>query len=192
MQNQVLYWLVNRIFVKWNIYTSAYLCRKFSKKFLHKSSLSIKYSCSYAFFRTSKDPFWPRDERNTILGPKVPYLNTIGALTYLTIFTRPDIAFVVNLLDRFNVEPTKRHWNRVKHVMCYFQDTIDLSLYFSYNSKVLLVGYIDVGYLFDQHKARSRIDFVFFYNGIVISWKSIEQTIVATSSPFLNISLAWV
>jgi hypothetical protein len=43
------------------------------------------------------------------LGPEVPYLSAIGALMYLVNCTRPDIAFAVNLLARYNADPTKRH-----------------------------------------------------------------------------------
>ena len=60
-----------------------------------------------------KDPFRPREEEE-ILGPHVPYLSVIGALMYLANSTRSDIAFVVNLLARHSVEPTKRHWVRFK------------------------------------------------------------------------------
>ena len=47
-----------------------------------------------------KDPFRPKEAIEDILGPEVPYLSTIGALLYLANCTRPDIAFVINLLER--------------------------------------------------------------------------------------------
>jgi hypothetical protein len=40
-----------------------------------------------------KDPFRPRDDEEQILGPKFPYLSTIGALMYLASNTRLNIAF---------------------------------------------------------------------------------------------------
>ena len=66
-----------------------------------------------------KDPFRPKEDDEQILGPKVPYLNAISALMYLAQCTRPDIAFFVNLLARFSSEPTRRHWNGVKHIFRY-------------------------------------------------------------------------
>ena len=56
-----------------------------------------------------KDHFHPRDENEEILGPEVPYLSIIGALMYLANCSRPDIAFSVNLLTRYNSSPTRRH-----------------------------------------------------------------------------------
>jgi hypothetical protein len=56
-----------------------------------------------------KDAFQPW-EGEKILGPEYPYLSLIGALMYHENSTRPDIAFVVNLLARHSAAPTKRHW----------------------------------------------------------------------------------
>ena len=103
-----------------------------------------------------KDPFRPKELDEKILGPEVPYLNAIGTLMYLAQCTRPDITFAVNLLVRFSFEPTRRHWNGIKHIFRYLQGTIDLRLFYS-NETISpgLVGYTDAGYKFDPHKARS-------------------------------------
>jgi hypothetical protein len=56
-----------------------------------------------------KNPFRPREDNKELLGPKVPYLNAIGALMYLVNNMRPDIIFSVNLLARYSSSPTQRH-----------------------------------------------------------------------------------
>ena len=61
--------------------------------------------------QVTKDPFWPKEENEELLGPEVQYLSAIGALMYLTNYTRPNIAFSVNLLARYNSTSTRRHWN---------------------------------------------------------------------------------
>jgi hypothetical protein len=66
---------------------------------------------------TDTDPFRPRQEREEVLCSEYSYLSVIGALMYLANNTRPDIAFVVNLLARYSVVPTIRHWNEVKDVL---------------------------------------------------------------------------
>nr|GEV56463.1 retrovirus-related Pol polyprotein from transposon TNT 1-94 [Tanacetum cinerariifolium] len=53
------------------------------------------------------DPFRPCEDDEEVLGPEVPYLSAIGALMYLTNYTRSDISFAVNLLARFSSSPTK-------------------------------------------------------------------------------------
>ena len=50
--------------------------------------------------------FEPQEDDEEILGPRVPYLSAIGALMYLANYTRPDIAFAVNLLARYGSAPT--------------------------------------------------------------------------------------
>ncbi|KAL0291593.1 UNVERIFIED_CONTAM: Retrovirus-related Pol polyprotein from transposon TNT 1-94 [Sesamum calycinum] len=133
----------------------------------------------------NKDPFHPPTHNNEILGPKVPYLSAIGALMYLANNTRPDIAFSVNLLARYSSTPTKRHWNGVKHILCYLRGTSDIGLYFERheNAKATnLVGYSVAGYLSDPHKAISQSRYVFMYGGTAILWRSTKQTLVATSS----------
>ena len=46
-----------------------------------------------------KDPFRPCEKGEELLGPKVPYLSIFCALMYLAIYTRPYIAFSVNLIS---------------------------------------------------------------------------------------------
>ncbi|XP_049399681.1 secreted RxLR effector protein 161-like [Solanum stenotomum] len=130
----------------------------------------------------NKDPFRPQEKDEEILGDETPYLSAIGALMYLANNTRPDICFAESLLARFSSCPTRRHWKGVKHIFRYLQGTIDMGLLYSNASKLELIGYADAGYLSDPHKARSQTSYLFTYGGTAISWRSMKQTIVATSS----------
>ncbi len=73
-----------------------------------------------------KDLFRPKEDGENVLGPDFPYLSDIGALMYLASSARPNIAFAVNLLARYNTTPTKRHWTGVKNVFGYLNGTRDL------------------------------------------------------------------
>jgi hypothetical protein len=64
-------------------------------------------------------PFQPLQEGEEVLSSECPYLSVIGALMYLVNNTRPNIAFVVNLLSRYNSAPSIRHWNGVKNALRY-------------------------------------------------------------------------
>jgi hypothetical protein len=57
-----------------------------------------------------------------------------------------------------------------------------MRLFYRKDTKSKLVGYADVGYLSDPHKARSQSGYVFIYGGTAISWQSTKQTLTATSS----------
>ena len=45
-----------------------------------------------------------------------------------------------------------------------------------------MVGYVDAGYMSDPHNAKSQTGFVFLCGGAAISWRSVKQTLVATST----------
>ena len=47
---------------------------------------------------------------------KVPYQEAIGALLYLAVATRPNIAFAITLLAWFSNNPGCAHWDTVKKV----------------------------------------------------------------------------
>jgi len=53
---------------------------------------------------------------------------------------------------------------------------------FTNKSKEDLVGFADAGYLSDPHYARSQTGYVFTHGGTAISWRSMKQTMAATSS----------
>ena len=116
------------------------------------------------------------------ISPEVPYLSVISVLMYLANCIRPNIAFSVNLLARYSFAPTRKHWNSIKHILCYLHETIDMCLFYLRESKQQLLGYTDAGYLLDSHKGRSQTRYVFNCNGTAISWRSVKQTMVVTLS----------
>jgi hypothetical protein len=109
-----------------------------------------------------KDHFLPLKEDEEIVGPEVPYLSAIRLLIYLGNYTRPNIAFAVNLLVRYSSTPIKRHWNRVKHILHYLRGTTKIWLFYS-ESYSQLIGYANAGYLSNPHTKRSQTGYLFTY-----------------------------
>jgi hypothetical protein len=99
---------------------------------------------------------------------------------YLANNMNPEIAFVVNVLARLSAAPTMRHWNGVKDVLRYLQDTPDMGLFYKKNQDLSLIGYVDAGYLCDPRNGKSPAGFMFLYGGTLISWKSCKQTLIGT------------
>ena len=52
----------------------------------------------------------------------------VGCLVYLTVCTRPDIAFAVSVLSKFLSNPTEVHWKAAMRVVAYLRDTLDYGL----------------------------------------------------------------
>ena len=51
----------------------------------------------------------------------IPYSSAVGSLQYAQVCTRPDLAFVTGLLDRYQSNPGIEHWKLVKKVLRYLQ-----------------------------------------------------------------------
>ena len=49
----------------------------------------------------------------------VPYSSIGGNLTYAQVCTRPNIAFVVDVLGRYLSDPSQSHWKSTKKVLRY-------------------------------------------------------------------------
>jgi hypothetical protein len=67
------------------------------------------------------------------------YLSVIGALSYVAVGTRPDIAYSVNVLARFSAKPGVNHWKGVRHLINYLASSrmLHLNLYPQAQDKAL-------------------------------------------------------
>ena len=79
------------------IHQSAYT-KRVLKNFYMDKAYPLSTPMVVRSLEPHKDLFRPKEPDEEILGPEVPYLNVIGVLMYLEQCTRPDIAFVINLL----------------------------------------------------------------------------------------------
>ena len=125
-------------------------------------SYPIKTPMIVCSLEIKKDEFRPRDIVEKGLGPEVPYLSVIGVLIYLANCTKPDITFVMNLLDRHGADP------RAKCILRYLNGTKNLGLFFKKNHYPSMISYTDVGYLSDPHNKKSKTGFVFLHGGMAI------------------------
>ncbi|SCZ95623.1 BZ3500_MvSof-1268-A1-R1_C057g00247 [Microbotryum saponariae] len=76
------------------------------------------------------------------------YLQAIGSLLYISLGTRPDIAFAVSYLARFANNPGRRHWIAVKHILRYLRATYrDELVYACGETRITgVVGYSDANW----------------------------------------------
>ena len=116
------------------VHQSTYF-KKVLKRFNMDKAHPLSYLMVVRSLDVKNDSFRHYEKNEELLGLKVPYLSTIGALMYLANCTRPYIAFSVNLLARYNSTPTRRHWNGIKHILCYLRGTTDMGLFYSRESK---------------------------------------------------------
>ena len=114
---------------------------------------------------------------------KLPYQELIGALMYLCVTTRPDIAFAVSYLSQFNSCYSVNDWNNAKRILRYLKGTKNLSLVFkkSVKMKTCLEGFADADWASNSDR-KSYTGYLFKYSGNTISWGCYKQSCVALSS----------
>ncbi|GJX99009.1 hypothetical protein Tco_0356028 [Tanacetum coccineum] len=114
----------------------------------------------------------------------VPYASPVGSIMYTVRCTRPDVAFAQNITSRFQQNPGELHWTTVKNILKYLRNTKDMFLVYGGDMKreLMVSCYTDAGYPTDADDLKSQTRYVFVLNGGAVDWKSIKQSISATSS----------
>ena len=102
----------------------------------------------------------------------------VGSLPYLSMKTRPDIAFAVNRVAQFCSKLTHQHLIAVKCVLKYLQWTVQHGLLFQ---KSAVIGCSDVDYSGDTTYRKSTSGYRFQIGGTPISWQSKKQSCVSLS-----------
>jgi hypothetical protein len=123
----------------------------------------------------------PTTESGTFVMRKVPYREAVGCLMYLTIVSRPDIAFAVGQVSRYCENPGPAHWEAVKRILAYISGTRKHGLLFSGSSQPLN-GFSDADYGGDLDHRRSTTGYIFTHNGGPVAWCSRRQTCTTLST----------
>ena len=122
-----------------------------------------------------------------------PYLELVGALIYLMVCTRPDLAHSVGVLSRYMSDPKRDHWNAAKRVLRYIKNTTDVGIVFGGQQKLRLEGYSDSSFANDIDDRKSTAGYGFMLNNGIISWSSKKQPTVAqstTEAEYMGLSTA--
>lgn len=111
----------------------------------------------------------------------LPYRELVGALTWLSTTTRPDISFATSYLGQFNNCYGHEHWKAAKRVLRYLKGTADIGIIYGADSEPL-VGFVDADWGGCHMDRRSFTGFLFLLGGCPISWESRKQKTVALST----------
>lgn len=115
----------------------------------------------------------------------VPYREAIGGLIYLSSCCRPDISYSVSMLASVMQNPSKYHWQLVKHLLTYLASTKYRGIeYTSVNPAIgnRILCYSDADHAGDKYKRKSRTGYLAMLNNGPISWYSKMQLNIAISS----------
>src|SRR5258708_1538312 len=112
------------------------------------------------------------------------YQLAIGLLMYAAIATHPNITYAINSLSQFNVKPSKKHWNDVKHVFWYLQGTWDIGITFDMDSgyaDFIISSFSDSDNGKSFHKKAITGSAILLVGG-AIKWIAEKQLIITLSS----------
>ncbi|KMQ88472.1 retrovirus-related gag-pol polyprotein [Lasius niger] len=118
---------------------------------------------------------------STVQEKDLPYRELIGMLMYLSVCTRPDIAYTVSYLGQFNCCYNETHWKSAKRVLRYLKGTSKVGLCFKRADKDL-IGYADADWANCLDDRRSYTGYVFTLFDSIVSWESRKQRTTALSS----------
>jgi transposase InsO family protein len=112
------------------------------------------------------------------------YQSMVGSLMYAALGTRPDIAFCVTVLSKYNVNPLQMHLTAAKRALRYLKKTSKYGLHFpsieQHNTSI--VGFTDSDWAGSTGSRKSIGGYVFQMNEGSISWQAKSQTVVALST----------
>jgi hypothetical protein len=111
-----------------------------------------------------------------------PYRSAVGALMYLMVGTRPDIAYAVGKASRKLDKAEYSDWLCVKRIFRYLAGTRTHGLLYQADRDQQLVTYTDADHGGDTSTGRSTTGVVSMYAGAAVSWKSQLQTTVQVST----------
>ena len=129
-------------------------------------------------------PVVPRtdSENEAIFIDKTLYMRLVGCLIYLSVVSRPDIAYAVGKLSQKMSNPTQADWIAAKRILRYLKKDKNTGPIYAVNGSTQLVGYCDSDWGGDLETRRSTSGYVFLFGGAAISWCSKRQATVALSS----------
>ena len=124
----------------------------------------------------------PRNDLEKEQMRNIPYASAVGSMMYAQVCTRPDIAFVVGMLGRYQSNPGLDHWRAAKKVMRYLQGTKDYMLMFRHTDSLEVVGYSDADFAGCVNSCKSTSGYIFMLADGAVSWRSAKQSLIATST----------
>jgi len=149
--------------------------------------------------KPAKSPLDPHTDLSNIccedkLANRKEYLSMVGSLMYAALGSRPDIAFSVTSLSRYNVQPLEMHLTAAKRVLRYLKTTSNLRIHYRHHPHphLSVIGYTDSDWA-GNLKTRKSVGGCVFGLGYLnsnleivmsgpIHWQAKSQSVVALST----------
>ncbi|KAI5354743.1 hypothetical protein L3X38_007638 [Prunus dulcis] len=161
------------------------LCQKaYIEKVLRRFKMRNCTGCDVPFSKGDKlsSEQSPKNEQERLEMKDKPYASLVGSLMYAQVCTRPNLAFCISVLGRFQSNPGQAHWIAGKKVLRYLQRTKEYKLVYRKVENLQLEGYADADFAGCQDTKKCTSGVVFLFAGAAVAWKSMKQQYVSTST----------
>lgn len=148
-------------------------------------SLAKKYNLKDAkLYNTPMEANLKLEPANEI-DVRIKYRNLIGELLYISTGTRPDIAYSVNYLSRYQNCYDETHYKYALRILKYLYLSRELKLTYTKNTETEIMDcMVDADWAGDCNDRKSTTGYVIRLFNNVIYWKSHKQSTVTKSSTF--------
>lgn len=148
-------------------------------------SLAAKYDLENARLYDTPMETNLKLEQASEIDENIKYRNIIGELLYISTGTRPDVAYSINYLSRYQSCYNQTHYKYAMRVLKYLYKTKDLKLTYSDNVDCeILDCMVDSDYAGDNVDRKSTSGFIIRLFGNLIFWKTHKQNTVTKCSTF--------
>ena len=110
------------------------------------------------------------------------YQSQVGSLLYAAMAIRPDIAYAVGVVSKFNAYPSAAHFKTVKRIFQYLKLTSNFAIKYVNLTQPRLIAFSDADWAGDRDDRHSTSGNVFIFGGGAVSWLSKKQAVVALST----------
>jgi hypothetical protein len=120
---------------------------------------------------TTHVPFMKDDKLGTFQCPRnqleinemksIPYALAVRSIMYAQVYTRPDLAFIIGLLGRFQSNPGIKHLKAAKKTLRYLQGTKHYMLTYKKIDNLEVIDYSDSDFVGCADSQKSTSSYVF-------------------------------
>ena len=115
------------------------------------------------------------------------YHKALGGITWLTVVSRPDLAYAASQPSQYSTNPGKTHWKALMCILKYLQGTHNLALTLSRVSDAdsdpdVITGHTDTSWARNTDNHHSTSGYIFQLSNAVILCNSKKQSNIAMSS----------
>ena len=152
-------------------------------RFIHKDSSHLRARTPFP----TKSVFANKEDQTGRVKTVKAFQSAVGALMYLMMGTRPDLAYAIGKLGSFAANPSDKHIKLIRRVFFYLVETKHLHLRYQPESldpvDYSVYGYSDSDFAEKSTKKRKSIlGYVFYLGDAATSWRSKKQETTATST----------